>query len=79
MRLIDADALKLDIAIACVHDSNPRFLNWLNNAPTVDAVPVVRCRECRHHHGRWCQILGVDHLIVTNEDDYCSRAERKEE
>ena len=21
---------------------------WLNNAPTIDAVPVVRCRECKH-------------------------------
>lgn len=21
---------------------------WLNFAPTIDAVPVVRCRECKH-------------------------------
>lgn len=21
---------------------------WLNNAPTIDAIPVVRCRECKH-------------------------------
>ena len=21
---------------------------WLNNAQTIDAVPVVRCRECKH-------------------------------
>lgn len=21
---------------------------WLNNAPTIDAVQVVRCRECKH-------------------------------
>ena len=21
---------------------------WLNNATTIDAVPVVRCRECKH-------------------------------
>lgn len=20
---------------------------WLNNAPTIDAVPVVRCRDCK--------------------------------
>lgn len=42
-RLIDADALKIDIA--CVYGSNPKYLNWLNNAPTVDAVPV--------RHGKW--------------------------
>lgn len=38
MRLIDADALKLDIM--CVYGSNPKYINWLNHAPTVDAVPV---------------------------------------
>lgn len=38
MRLIDADALKLDIM--CVYGSNPKYLNWLNHAPTMDAVPV---------------------------------------
>lgn len=21
---------------------------WLNNAPTIDAIPVVRCLECKH-------------------------------
>ena len=43
MRLIDADALKLEIA--CVYGSNPKYINWLNHAPTVDAVPV--------RHGKW--------------------------
>lgn len=43
MRLIDADALKLDIM--CVYGSNPQYINWLNHAPTVDAVPV--------RHGKW--------------------------
>ena len=43
MRLIDADALKFDIM--CVYGGNPQYLNWLNHAPTVDAVPV--------RHGKW--------------------------
>lgn len=46
MRLIDADALKLDIM--CVYGSNPQYINWLNHAPTVDAVPVIRCKDCKH-------------------------------
>lgn len=46
MRLIDADALKFDIM--CVYGSNPQYINWLNHAPTVDAVPV--------RHGQW-----IDH------------------
>lgn len=61
MRLIDADVLKFQIA--CVYGSNPKYLRWLNDAPTVDAVPVrhghwivewetddtrmLRCSECR--------------------------------
>lgn len=43
MRLIDADALKIEIA--CLYGSNPKYINWLNHAPTVDAVPV--------RHGKW--------------------------
>lgn len=37
MRLIDADKLPLDIMPEDV-----------DKAPTISAVPVVRCRECKH-------------------------------
>ena len=50
MRLIDADALKFDIM--CVYGSNPQYINWLNHAPTVDAVPV--------RHGKWLPIIEVN-------------------
>lgn len=84
MRLIDADALKFDIM--CVYGSNPQYINWLNHAPTVDAVPVIRCRDCK----RWNTIFDRNkaefglcqtrsQLEATRYDDYCSRAERKEE
>lgn len=48
----------------------------INNAPTVDAVSVVRCRECRYHlpKGSVCQLSGTD----ITEDDFCSRGQRKE-
>jgi hypothetical protein len=29
-----------------------RVLNKVDEAPTIDAVPVVRCRECKHWSGR---------------------------
>jgi len=77
MRLIDADALKLDIM--CVYGSNPKYLNWLNHAPTVDAVPVIRCKNCKYWgadgYNEGCRYATE---IVTAED-YCSMAERKEE
>ena len=49
-------------------------IDIIEDAPTVDAVPVVRCRECKH--------LGVcgdaTNLEVMGFYGYCSRGERKE-
>ena len=53
----------------------------LHSAKTIDAVPVVRCRDCKHcdpenHH--------CDHPMSTSAplsrkpDDFCSYGERKE-
>lgn len=60
----------------------------INDAPTVDAVPVVRCRECKHHRvllGRdLCaknafMVNGIEAgLKITGENDYCSYGEREE-
>ena len=60
MRMIDADALLKHAGIfevkACARGCGNSILNfakaWLwnevNIAPTIDAVPVVRCRDCKH-------------------------------
>lgn len=55
MRLIDADNLnrKKKYSFETVHGCFPKnewFLKLedLHRAPTVDAVPVVRCQECKH-------------------------------
>ena len=62
MRLIDADAL-LDeflnrytererewnlVFAAC--EIKQDFANMISNVPTVDAVEVVRCKDCKHHY-----------------------------
>ena len=72
MRIIDADfACK-----GCIRykTSLPCEECVVNDAPTVDAVPVVRCRECKH--------LGfcgdATNLEVMGFYGYCSRGERKE-
>ena len=60
-RLIDADALKTK-AIRCetfkLYDA-PVFLKAvgtkeIDKAPTIDAVPVVRCKDCKHYNGLTC-------------------------
>lgn len=66
----------------------------LDKSPTIDAVSVVRCRECKHfrHYGKtslfingknikagWCQRrISYDEEYRMTADDFCSYGERKE-
>lgn len=54
----------------------------LEAAPTVDAVPVVRCRECKHSYesisGRFCSMGPCVDCFVP-EYFFCSYGERKED
>lgn len=90
MRLIDADALKFNFQYG--YDNNGILLvpyrdakKLIEAAKTVDAVPVVRCRGCKHceeetdHEGRgfFCAIWGRGWHRV-QPDDFCSYGERKE-
>ena len=91
MRPIDADAL-MDEANS---DGAYGYVDakQISEAPTVDAVPVVRCRECKHHRDKneqEQQYLVEDILICTSPDatddcwnavwpdHFCSYGERKE-
>lgn len=47
MRLIDTDAIKLPEGFFEKVDNVPKFYDWLNSLPTIDAVPVVRCKDCQ--------------------------------
>jgi hypothetical protein len=53
VRLIDANALLCDVIGLTI--VSPEVMNYANavsvaieNAPTIDAVEVVRCRECKY-------------------------------
>ena len=53
-------------------------MNAIWNAPTVAAVPVVRCKDCRFRQGEkegFC--YGIERYV--SDDDYCSRGERRED
>lgn len=52
-------------------------LENLKNAPTVDAVPVVRCKDCKYRDGT----PGQPNILCAqmHEDDFCSYGKRKEE
>lgn len=74
MRLIDADTL-MDEANS---DGAYGYVDakQISEAPTVDAIPVVRCRECKYRSKDGCPI--IDANIWMDDDDFCSHGEREE-
>lgn len=94
MRLIDADSVfyryygefeKQDI---CDGEQDRDWIKkCVEEAETVDAVPVVRCRECKHYKEfrtrknkqimRLCYRMGKhDMEYKVRPDDFCSYGER---
>lgn len=80
-RLIDADALLMDNSWAFYDENGNRndACIAVENAPTVDAEPVVRCKDCIDaiygEYGLECNYHGRD----VGENDYCVWGERKDE
>ena len=91
MRLIDADALTKKLQhLWNIHDdvdfNNKDVWDELAIAPTIDAVEVVRCRDCKHFElNHWDGPIITAHEICskwgsgckTNKDGYCFLGERK--
>ena len=78
MRLIDADrAIEIVRSRGIAHPNAYHLTNYatliLREAPTVDAVEVVRCKDCKYFKTRLCE----------NEDNYddwfCADGERKDD
>jgi hypothetical protein len=81
MRLIDADKLPKYTGYAL---STSEVAIAVENAPTVDAVQVVRCRECKHYlnSNEKCGLIDTRlHFYETDNvwtaDCFCSWGERK--
>ena len=76
-RLIDADATIYALNVASRGDSKDVIRNlvicFLLASPTVDAVPVIRCRNCRHRmHDRTC----IKVMKRKPDDGFCNEGER---
>lgn len=96
-RLIDADALIDAYCNGCTHYRDKicraaqrcdfeSFCNeYINTMPTIDAVPVIRCKDCIHCADDWngnqptftCELGRAGESVQPN--DYCSYAERRGE
>ena len=55
----------------------PEVKRIIKIQPEVDAVPVVRCKDCEYYteEERWCRRLGL--CGAFDQNDYCSHAERR--
>ena len=92
-RMIDANEVERKIRLAisswwCDNNSNaPVIARAMQDAmqrviyaPTVDAVPVVRCKDCKHSEpcGESRQCLHPFGLNACDGSDFCSYGERRE-
>ena len=62
------------------------FIDWVSREPTIDLVPVVRCRECTHYKicDEWkngkrmlCEIHHHSYLDHDGDNHFCSWGQRK--
>ena len=89
MRLIDADELGIGMCNPDVFSRESKLYaeGWnqaikiLQEAPMIDAVEVIRCKDCRHmvlyNNMRWCSIWRMPN--GSGDDGFCNYGERKEE
>ena len=81
-RLIDANALTAEYDR--VHIGEPgKARKLMEDAPTVDAVEVVRCNDCIGQ-STWfkdaetgCEICGMSGMYTMGEFDFCSYGNRR--
>ena len=85
----EADALKRPMS-----DTSPssylalaiakHVIEYLKQVPTVDAVPVVRCKDCKHWQEDWTPEAHTGHYcsqtdLFSNAEFYCADGERRED
>ena len=86
MRLIDGDGLWERLNYEPWENNADRdeiALPIVNAAPTVDAVPVVRCKDCKNLvnttiNANCFLICDISDMEIAPED-FCSHGERREE
>ena len=84
MRLIDADEAIINFGFEWddISPTRDEFVAFLKKQPTIDAVPVVRCKDCIRRYDTdecpMCFLIEGKYYEYTNENGYCDRGERKE-
>ena len=87
-RLIDADAIEHCLVIGGRRHGktiiSEIIRRAIQTAPTVDAVPVIRCKDCKHYYEKEWVVGGGSYtscwyqtIANAQPNDFCSRAERR--
>ena len=77
-KLIDADEAIINFGFEWddIPPTREEFVRFLKKQLIIDAVPVVRCKDCKYHNKPTCPMrLSFN---WTKDDDFCSYGERKE-
>lgn len=74
MRLIDIEA-EVCADCVCRDKCDRQTYCWVKEMQTVDAVPVVRCKECKWAGGDFVCYRGV--MVQHKPEDFCSYGERR--
>ena len=88
MRLIDADVLKAQFrtneGASILGHCVSRLVKadtMVDDMPTIDAVPVVRCKDCKHYENHKLKVyencVRNERYIPVLPNDFCSYGERR--
>ena len=84
MRLIDTDEAIINFGFEWddISPTRDEFVAFLKKQPTIDAVPVVQCKDCIRRYDTdecpMCFLIEGKYYEYTNENGFCYRGERKE-
>ena len=83
MRLIDLDSEYIQETLyRRAFKTRQDIEEWLNNAQTIDAVSVVRCKDCIRRYDTdecpMCFLIEGKYYEYTNGNGFCDRGEPKE-
>ena len=84
MRLIDADEAIINFGFEWddISPTRDEFVAFLKKQPTIDAVLVVRCKDCIRRYDTdecpMCFLIEGNYCEYTNGNGFCDRGERKE-
>ena len=84
MRLIDADGAIINFGFEWddIPPTRDEFVVFLKKQPTIDAVEVVRCKDCIRRYDTdecpMCFLIEGKYCEYTNGNGFCDRGERKE-